>query len=128
MAIKINNTTVIDDNAHIVGAKGILATVTGLGTNLANATVNLSTGTYFSYTTNVATAIQFTNFPTQASGTYVYGGIIEILINTGGSVVWPSSVKWPKGTAPILGLGRHLIVFTTSNLNTISATALTNFA
>jgi hypothetical protein len=100
MAIKINNTTVIDDsrNARIIlsdyadrlnpiGNTGTAATI-----NLANGnfvTATLTGNCQFTFTTGIGTDAQaFTLFLTN-DGT------------EGRTITWPLSVKWPGGTVPV---------------------------
>ena len=59
-------------------------------------TLDLSTGSYFSFTPSGATTLTFTNAP--ASGKAV-GFAVEIN-GDGSAITWPSSVKWPSGVAP----------------------------
>ena len=74
-------------------------------------TLDLSTGSYFSFTPSGATTVSFTNAP--ASGKAV-GFAVEI--NGDGSVItWPTSVKWPSGTAPTATASKEVYAFVTTD-------------
>ena len=75
-------------------------------------TLDLSTGGTFSFTPSVATTVSLTNPP--ASGTAT-GFTLEVN-NTGGyALTWPSSVKWPSGTAPTATASKELYTFVTTD-------------
>ena len=74
-------------------------------------TLDLSTGTYFSFTPSGATTVSFTNAP--ASGKAV-GFAVEIN-GDGSAITWPSSVKWSGGTAPTATASKELYTFVTTN-------------
>ena len=81
-------------------------------TALLTQTLDLSTGGTFSFTPSGATTVSLTNPP--ASGTAV-GFTLEV-INTGGyALTWPSSVKWPSGTAPTATASKELYTFVTTD-------------
>ena len=81
-------------------------------TALLTQTLDLSTGGTFSFTPSGATTVSLTNPP--ASGTAV-GFTLEVN-NTGGyALTWPSSVKWPSGTAPTATASKELYTFVTTN-------------
>lgn len=72
---------------------GSNGTVTaGAGT----ASLDLTTGVTFSFTTSGATTVSFTNPP--ASGLAIAFTII--LTGDGSAVTWPTAVKWHGGSAP----------------------------
>ena len=74
-------------------------------------TLDLSTGTYFSFTPSGATTVSFTNAP--ASGKAV-GFAVEI--NGDGSVITrPTSVKWPSGVAPTATASKEVYAFVTTD-------------
>lgn len=72
-------------------------------------TLDLSTGTSFSFTPSDATTVSFTNPP--ASGIAI-GFAVEIN-GDGSAITWPSSVKWPSGTAPTATASKELYTFIT---------------
>ena len=74
-------------------------------------TLDLSTGTYFSFTPSGATTVSFTNAP--ASGKAV-GFAVEIN-GDGSAITWPSSVKWPSGTAPTATASKEVYAFVTTD-------------
>jgi len=65
-------------------------------TALSASDVDLSTGSYFSKTLSANTTFTFSNPP--ASGTAM--GFLLNVTGNGSTITWPSSVKWPDGTAP----------------------------
>jgi hypothetical protein len=82
---------------------------------MSNATVDCSTGNYFCHTASSNTSYSFTNVP--ASGR-AYGFTLEVY-HTGGTLSWPSSVKWPDDTAPTLATSKtHLFFFVTDDSGT----------
>ena len=75
-------------------------------------TVDCSQGNYFTQTTNSSNSFSFTNVPSSRSFSFV----LEITHVSGGSIGWPSSVKWPGNTAPSLTTGNtHIFVFVTDD-------------
>ena len=74
-------------------------------------TLDLSTGTYFSFTPSGATTVSFTNAP--ASGKAV-GFAVEIN-GDGSAITWPSSVKWPSGVAPTATASKEVYSFVTTD-------------
>lgn len=88
-----------------LGSNG--AVTTGSGT----ASLDLSTGNTFSFTPSGATTVSFTNAP--ASGTAV-GFTVEIN-GDGSAITWPSSIKWPSGTAPVATASKELYAFVTTD-------------
>lgn len=74
--------------------------------------VDCSASNYFTKTIAANSTFTFSNPP--ASGTS-YSFTLE-LTHTSGTVTWPTSVKWPKDTAPALTAGKtHLFMFTTDD-------------
>ena len=74
--------------------------------------IDLRTGNYFTKSISSATNFTFSNPP--ASGT-VGSFTLELRHNSGGSVNWPNTVKFPAG-APQLTAGKvHLFVFVTDD-------------
>jgi len=74
-------------------------------------TLDLSTGTTFSFTPSGATTVSFTNAP--ASGKAI-GFSVEIN-GDGSAITWPSSVKWPAGVAPTATASKELYSFVTTD-------------
>ena len=74
--------------------------------------VDCSTGNYFCHTAGSNTSYSFANVP--ASGR-AYAFTLEVY-HTGGTLSWPSSVKWPGDTAPTLTTSKtHLFTFITDD-------------
>lgn len=74
-------------------------------------TLDLSTGSYFSFTPSGATTVSFTNAP--ASGKAV-GFAVEVN-GDGSAITWPTSVKWPSGTAPTATASKEVYAFVTTD-------------
>ena len=74
-------------------------------------TLDLSTGTYFSFTPSGATTVSFTNPP--ASGLAV-GFAVEV-VGDGSAITWPASVKWHEATAPTATATKEVYVFITTD-------------
>ena len=74
-------------------------------------TLDLSTGTTFSFTPSGATTVSFTNPP--ATGTAI-GFSVEIIGN-GSAITWPSSIKWHLATAPTATATKELYTFVTTD-------------
>ena len=72
-------------------------------------TMDLSTGTYFSFSVNGATSVSFTNPP--ASGLAI--AFVAEVTGDGSSIVWPSSIKWNSGVAPTATASKELYTFIT---------------
>jgi hypothetical protein len=119
MAIKISNTTVINDNRsleNIIDASisGILDQTGSLRSGVVAVpllSINCSAGNYFTKTINSSSTFTFSNAPISRA----YSFTLE-LTHTSGSVTWPSEVVWPGGTAPVLTTGKtHLFMFVTDD-------------
>jgi len=74
-------------------------------------TLDLSTGTTFSFTPSGATTVSFTNPP--ASGNAI-GFSVEIN-GDGSAITWPSSIKWHEATAPTATATKELYTFVTTD-------------
>ena len=73
--------------------------------------VDCSTANYFTKTINGASTFTFSSPP--ASRAYAFA--LE-LTHTSGTITWPTSVKWPKDTAPTLTTGKtHIFIFVTDD-------------
>ena len=74
-------------------------------------TLDLSTGTTFSFTPSGATTVSFTNPP--ASGNAI-GFSVEV-IGDGSAITWPDSIKWSGGTAPVASVSKELYTLVTTD-------------
>jgi len=74
-------------------------------------TLDLSTGTYFSFTPSGSTTVSFTNAP--ASGKAV-GFAVEVN-GDGSAITWPTSVKWSGGVAPVASASKELYALVTTD-------------
>lgn len=80
-------------------------------TAVAALDIDCSTANYFTKTINGASTFTFSNPP--ASRAYAFA--LE-LTHTSGTITWPTSVKWPKDTAPTLTTGKtHIFIFVTDD-------------
>lgn len=74
--------------------------------------IDMSTGNYFTKTISGNSTFTFSNPP--ASGTV--GSFLLELTHSGGSITFPSTVKWPEDTAPTFTAGKtHLLMFTSDD-------------
>ena len=84
----------------------------GNKTTFSGTQVDCSTGNYFCTTAGSNTTYSFANVP--ASGR-AYSFVLEVY-HTGGTLSWPSAVKWPADTAPTLTTGKtHVFIFWTDD-------------
>ena len=73
--------------------------------------IDCSAGNYFTKSISSNSTFTFSNVPSSRA----YGFTLEVDHN-GGTIYWPSSVKWPDDTAPTLTTGKtHVFVFITDN-------------
>ena len=100
-----------DDGTKMYMVGTVTDAVYQYSTGLLTQTLDLSTGSYFSFTPSGATTVSFTNAP--ASGKAV-GFAVEIN-GDGSAVTWPSSVKWPSGVAPTATASKEVYAFVTTD-------------
>ena len=97
-----------------VNANGLacLGNVVSNSIGLAGLDVDCRDGNYFTKTVNSGiNEFDFTNVP--GAGAYTFA--LEIN-HVGGTLDWPSSVKWPADTPPQLTSGRtHVFIFVTDD-------------
>lgn len=86
-------------------------TIYQYSTVLYTQTLDLSTGTYFSFTPSVNTEMLFTNPP--ASGE-VLGFTVEIN-GDGSAITWPDSIKWHEATIPTATASKEIYTFITTD-------------
>jgi hypothetical protein len=73
--------------------------------------VDCSTANYFTKTINANSTFTFSNPPSSRA----YAFALE-LTHTSGTITWPTTVKWPKDTAPTLTTGKtHIFIFVTDD-------------
>jgi hypothetical protein len=100
MAIKVSSTTVIDDNKVFLPTNASSAAAT---TSISGGTVTLDLNTYtvfnISLNANIST---FTIQNVQSAGRSSSFVIVFTADGTARSVTWPTSFKWPGGSAPTL--------------------------
>jgi hypothetical protein len=110
MAIKISNSTIIDDNRAIENY-GI--THNQLGSVSANVSIDLQLGNYVSATVTDTTTYIFSNPLTSPIAS---GFVLELTDGGNETVTWPTSVRWPGGVAPELTTdGVDVLVFITDD-------------
>lgn len=97
--------------------------VAGSSVVLTDNTINCSLSNYFIRGQSSNHTYSFSNVP---SGSY--SCILEV-IHSGGTITWPSSVRFPDNKAPALEIGKtHLFLFITRDSGaTWRGTALTNY-
>ena len=96
--------------------------VTALGANGSG--IPVASGNYFTATLSTDSTVTFISpYP---AGSYSLTYEVE---NTGGTITWDSSIKWPADTAPTLTTGTtHLFMFVTDNSgSTWSASSLVDY-
>lgn len=110
MAIKISNTTVINNSRGIENVTSIFETNVSLG---AGSTIDLSTGTYFYKAVTGATTFAVSNVP----ATGKTASFVLELQNAGSyAITWWSGLTWAQGTAPTLTTtGTDILGFYTNN-------------
>jgi len=74
----------------------------------ATPTVNCENGNVFTLTTSAATTFTFSNAP--SSGT-AYAFILKVVSTGNHPLTWPSSVKWPTGSAPDYPLSGETYIY-----------------
>jgi hypothetical protein len=110
MAIKISNSTIIDDNRAIENY-GI--THNQLGSVSGTATIDLQLGNYVSATVTGATTFTFSN---PLASPIASGFILELTNGGSATITFPTSVRWPGGLAPELTEdGVDVLVFVTDD-------------
>jgi len=78
---------------------------------MAALSVDCSAGNYFTKTINGASTFTFDSVP----ATRAFAFALE-LTHTSGTITWPTTVKWPKDTAPTLTTGKtHIFIFVTDD-------------
>lgn len=112
MALKISNTTIVDNNRNVINYG---TTITAIGNATGATSINLSNGNYFTATTTGSTTWTFSG---QLSSSF--NGFILKLTNGGSATqTWPTGIKWPGGTAPTLTTsGIDVLVFITDDNGT----------
>jgi hypothetical protein len=113
----VANSAFLSSNLVVSGAyKSGFATSTGV--------LDWSARSYYKMTASSAITVSFTN----VDAVSVNSMTVEIAMS-GGSITWPTAVKWAAGTAPTLTNSKtHLVMLSTSNGGTtILASALTDF-
>lgn len=107
------------DNAKLEKSGGVITgdlTVKTINTSIVSLfpsqeTIDCSLGSYFIQNVSSNKNYTFINVPNSV----VYGLILEIF-HSAGTIIWPSSVKWPNDVAPILSVGKtHIFVFLTDD-------------
>lgn len=86
--------------------------------------INCSTSNYFTKTISVDSTFTFSNAPAGRVFTFMLS-----VNHTGGTITWPTTVRWPSSTAPTLTVGKnHLFMFVTDDGGALwKGTSLTNY-
>ena len=91
-----------------------LGPVRGNLTAVAALDIDCSLGNFFTKTISANSTFTFSNPPSSRA----YAFTLE-LTHTSGTVTWPTTVRWPGGTAPTLTTSRvHLFTFVTDDAGT----------
>jgi hypothetical protein len=110
MAIKISNTTIVNNDR---GIQNYGLTHNALGSGSGTRTINLQSGNYVSATVTGATTFVFSN---PLASPIACGFVLELTNGGSASITWPTSVRWPKGEAPILTIsGVDILAFITDD-------------
>ena len=99
------------DGTKVYQADSSADTIYQYSTVLNTETLDLSTGTSFSFTPSGATTVSFTNAP--ASGIAI--GFAAEINGDGSAITWPGSVKWDSGTAPTATASKEVYTFITTD-------------
>lgn len=99
-------------NFGIVNGSGITYIYMAIRAVVPTQTLDLSTGHTFSFTPSAATDILFSNPPASGNAT---GFSVEVNNSGGYALTWPSSVKWPSGTAPTATASKEVYAFVTTD-------------
>jgi hypothetical protein len=103
--------TVLSISPELTGAPYVNGSYRGNLVAVAALDIDCSAGNYFTKTINANSTFTFSNAP--ASRSYAFA--LE-LTHTSGTITWPTSVKWPKDTAPTLTTGKtHIFIFVTDD-------------
>lgn len=106
MAIKISNSTVIDDNKRFFPVSMAETKVALSGTN-----IDLSIATGFSKTISAPTTFTVSGIPSDG---YISSFVLELTNGGSSTVTWWSGVDWGFGTPPVLTTsGKDLLGFIT---------------
>jgi len=100
MAIKVSNTTVIDDSRIIfpVNSSEVATTAT---ISVGTLAINLNLAAVFTVNLDAnITSLSIANI--QTSGKTSSFVLILVADGVARTVIWPASFKWPSGTAPTI--------------------------
>lgn len=116
MAIKVSNTTVIDDSRNITNVVGVAyesSNGVSITITTASPTMNLNLGDVFTITPSGTTSLAFSNTPSSGRAKFV---VLEITNGGAVTVNWPTNTRWPGGSAPTLtAAGTDVVVFFTDD-------------
>lgn len=80
--------------------------VSALGTGN---TIDTSVSDFFTASITANTTYSFTNAVASEAEAFV----LRLTLGSGAVPTWPATVKWPSGSAPVLGNGTHVLGFIT---------------
>lgn len=123
MAIKVNSSTVIDDNKLFLPNNSAEVSTTAT-ISAGTLSLNLNSATVFNVSLNAnITTLTITNV--QSAGRSSSFVLVFTADGTARTVVWPASFYWPNGTAPTLtstnGKEDTFVFFTTDGGTTWQA-------
>jgi hypothetical protein len=93
--------------------------ISNIGMTTTYANLNLSAFNYFTAIANATTTFQFENV---AQGSVASSFVLELSNGGNHTITWPTSVRWPANTAPVLSAGVNktdLFVFITDDNGSI---------
>jgi hypothetical protein len=103
---------VLSAGPTLTGAISTNGSIRQTATAVGALDIDCSTSNYFTKTIAANSTFTFSNPP--ASGT-AFAFTLEVT-HTSGTITWPTTVRWPGGTAPTLTTSRtHLITFVTDD-------------
>lgn len=109
-SIGVDGTAIIN-NTRTIQNYGV--THNALGSGSGTRDINLQNGNFVSATVAGATTFTFSN---PLASPHACGFILELTNGGSASVIWPTSIRWPKGTAPALtGSGVDVLAFMTDD-------------
>lgn len=108
--IAIQGTNIINSTRTI---QNYGVTHNALGSGSGTRDINLQNGNFVSATVAGATTFTFSN---PLASPHACGFVLELTNGGSASVIWPTSIRWPKGTAPALtGSGVDVLAFFTDD-------------
>jgi hypothetical protein len=110
MAIQISGSNIVNNDRSFINYG---STHNVLGTGSGTRTINLQLGNYVSATVSGSTTFVFSN---PLPSPIACGFVLELTNGGSNTVIWPTTVRWANGNAPILtSAGVDVLVFITDD-------------